>query len=271
MIESVSSWICDKRELQIHISMISKSFLSFSTQFMTKRKKNSEFIALIIKTRKKTVQVEFFKEISQRITVFVTKTRDKTFQIIFLKKISHRIAALIINIRYRIFQVRFFREISRSIVREREITIWNEIKLLLSSRFRRSWLSSFWSKEISLSLCSKEISFNVSKFKTQTNRRWSELNLCVTRKSKTFDSIQRFFAISIILKEFYFSTLKIRIQSFNFSILCLFISIVMKRSRLSTFKIRQRFTILYSTSLSQREQSQRERSQWERLRFVLNF
>jgi hypothetical protein len=40
---------------------------------------------------------------------------------------------------------------------------------------------------------------------------------------------------------------------------------IMKRVHLSSFKIRLRFTILYSTSLSQWE-----RSQWERQRFALN-
>jgi hypothetical protein len=63
------------------------------------------------------------------------------------------------------------------------------------------------------------------------------------------------------------STLKIRIQSFNFSILRLFISIVMKRFRLNTLNIRiQSFRKFFNKSFI----SQWERSQWRRLQFVLN-
>ncbi len=346
MIKSVSSWICDERRLQTHISMIfekarSQSLLSFSTQFMTKEKKDSDYIALIIKTWKKTVQVEFFKRISQRITVFVIKTRYntfqirffkrisqwiivfvikisyKTFQIRFFKRISQEITVFVIKIRNKTFQIRFFKEISHKVIRE---TFFNEIKRILSflslwstetrlsslwsedtlSHWSREISSSLWSREISsplwhrescllslwqseswlLSLWSRKITFSRETWllsfwsREQTNRWWPELSLCVTKEAKTFNSIQRF-SISITLK-FHLNSFKIRMQ---FSTIILkrfhlrkFImkrshlrKFIMKRVHLSSFKIRLRFTILYSTSLSQWE-----RSQWERQRFALN-
>jgi hypothetical protein len=155
MIKSVSSWICDESEIQTHISMIlsfstrfmtkrkhsdstnvknfSSSriwiFLLFSIRFMIKRKKNSEFIAFIINTRKKTVQIEFFKEISQKV---IKETFSKKFK----------------------------RLLSLLSLWSEEISIRNEIKWLFS--FLLLWstetrLSSLWSEEIWIS---RKISFS---------------------------------------------------------------------------------------------------------------
>jgi hypothetical protein len=104
--------------------------LSFSIQFMTKRRKNSE-----------------------SRSIFFFKNRKTTFQI------------------------RFFREISQTIVRERE-----------------TWLWSLWSRETSSLIFWLQQNFSICResrnlTKTQTNSELSEFRLCITRKSKTSDSI----------------------------------------------------------------------------------
>jgi hypothetical protein len=227
MIKSVSSWICDERELETHITVIFKEvkiqdFLSFSSQFMTKE---SEFIAFIIKTRDKTFQVRFFKKISQRITVFVSintqsktfqiwifkrisqriiafviKTRYKTFQIIFFRRISRRIIALVIKTRYKTFQSRFFKQISQRFVRERRTILLSHWSTEISSHTRRvrhrSSLLSLWSEEIwILSLWWRKISFLrrtwlLSFWSKEISFNVSKFKiLCVTREAKTFDNI----------------------------------------------------------------------------------
>jgi hypothetical protein len=230
-IQAHITMISKKSEKFSSSSINARIFVSFSTRFMTKREltsstnirnssssriwilllfsfqsmtKGSEFIALIIKTRYKTFQIRFFKGISHKI-VKIVRLSHKIVRIVTL---SHRIVKIVRIRRWsfaeseKTFKISFSSRrlwyISSTVFDQRtsKISISNEIKWLLSFLslwFRRTWLLSLWSEEISLnayrqnfSICRESRNFT----KTQTN---SELelrsHLCLTRKATTFDDI----------------------------------------------------------------------------------